>query len=237
MSTSINDIIIDFSQLTDGQALVWDADNQKFVGKSIVETEKQYGNPSWIKAISSKKVVGLSSDVDSIISSRLSSLELGNGSLSSTGLVPISRGGTGANSAAGARATLGLRIGVDVQPYSQYTSFHHTVETTDDTITTLYAYPVESNASIMVKAHIVAKESGSDVNAVWSMTAHAYNSSGVVILGGSQVEFANATPDASLWDVNFIVDDDNIVIKVTGEVGSTICWDLTRFDIFELTFA
>ena len=101
-----------------------------------------------------------------------------------------------------------------------------TVSTTDGTITTIDTVPVPTDEVLLISAKIVAikddfaSKAGLEIEAIYA------NSSGTVTLQGA-VNYQHRQVPAG-WDVTFVINSPNVLIRVVGNAATNIDWKCNR---------
>ena len=101
-----------------------------------------------------------------------------------------------------------------------------TVSTTDGTMTTIDTVPVPTDEVLLISAKIVAikddfaSKAGLEIEAIYA------NSSGTVTLQGA-VNYQHRQVPAG-WDVTFVINSPNVLIRVVGNAATNIDWKCNR---------
>lgn len=111
-----------------------------------------------------------------------------------------------------------------------------TVQTTDDTVTTLATYAVPDNAIVRVEVEIVARRPSNGDSAVYrrAVGVKRHGGGGATLVGA--VQDAHTAEDVAGWDATLDVSGNDLRVRVTGEAAATIEWR-SRMRLVVLTAA
>lgn len=96
-----------------------------------------------------------------------------------------------------------------------------TIQTTDNTITTLSTIPTTSDSVILVQCTVVALEDVSNNKGGWQITRTYRNSGGVLsnVRGQDTLRFRN-----SAWNANLTTSGTDILLRVQGIAATNVSW-------------
>lgn len=99
-----------------------------------------------------------------------------------------------------------------------------TVQTTDDTVTTIATIPISDDTVVWIEASIVGRRTNAAGRGKWTRGALVYReSAGAATMEGSVWTPLTIESDAA-WDVTITVSGNNALIRVTGVVGHNLNW-------------
>lgn len=98
-----------------------------------------------------------------------------------------------------------------------------TVQTTDDTETTIDSIPLEDNSVVLLNIRVIAVESDGSDRGAYIKTATAYRDGGGAIIQGSVVAQHEEVSDSN-WIVNIDASGNDARVRVTGSLAQTIDW-------------
>lgn len=99
-----------------------------------------------------------------------------------------------------------------------------TVQTTDNTQTTVVSYEIPADSVVQVSAQVLALSSG-DVRASWRLEASAGPLSSVLdLFGGITSQLDDRDLAALGWNATIDIDGDDIRVRVDGAPGVTVDW-------------
>lgn len=104
------------------------------------------------------------------------------------------------------------------------------VETTDATPTGIIRTQLQSDTTVMIQAHIVARRTGGSAgtlgDSAFYVLTGAYKNIGGVLTGiGTPTLYGGE--DQAAWDVGFTSSGDNVAVVVTGAANNNITWVAT----------
>jgi hypothetical protein len=99
-----------------------------------------------------------------------------------------------------------------------------TVQTTDNTVTTIATYATQNDErAIAMRVTVWAREAATDDSAKWVVEA-LFNRDGASAVTSLDENFISVYEDQAAWDVTFVISSQNILVRVTGENSKTIKW-------------
>lgn len=97
------------------------------------------------------------------------------------------------------------------------------IQTTDDTETTVDSVPLEDNSVVLLNIRVIAVESDGSDRGAYIKTATAYRDGGGAIIQGSVVAQHEEVSDSN-WIVDIDASGNDARVRVTGSIGETINW-------------
>lgn len=101
-----------------------------------------------------------------------------------------------------------------------------TVSTTDGTITTIDTVPIPTGESVLISVKLKGTKDDATLKAFFEIEAGYTNNAGTVTLQGA-VNYQHRTMPSG-WDVTFLINGTNVLIRVVGNAGNNIDWECSR---------
>ncbi|CAB4191725.1 hypothetical protein UFOVP1229_108 [uncultured Caudovirales phage] len=104
-----------------------------------------------------------------------------------------------------------------------------TVNTTDNTVTTLATIPITSGRTYMIEARVAARRTGgssgtAEDGASYCRRGTYTTKSGTVTLMGSVQTIGTDAEDQAGWDVTMTISSTNVLVRVTGATNNNVTW-------------